>query len=65
MSRRGVQALRVVKSILILIMGILAGLIAVSLYGITAEPKHMSCVYLNATTGSGGTILIMGTKHPN
>ncbi len=22
---------------------------------------HMSCVYLNATTGSGGTILIMGT----
>jgi hypothetical protein len=26
-----------------------------------SEPHHFACVYLNATTGSGGSILIMGT----
>jgi hypothetical protein len=55
MSRRGVQALRVVKSILFLIMGVLAGLIALSVYGILSEPKHLTCVYLNVTsTGDSG-----------
>ena len=54
MSRRVVKALRVVKSILFLVLGFLAGLIAISLYGISTEPKHLTCVYLNATTGSSG-----------
>jgi len=62
LGRRGVQALRVVKSILFLIMGFLAGLIAVSLYGISTEPKPLTCVYLNVTsTGdSGADVYIWG-----
>ena len=60
MSRKGWQALRVVKSILFLVLGFLIGMLALSAYGILTEPKHLACVYLNATTGSGGSIVIMG-----
>jgi Na+/H+ antiporter NhaC len=61
MSRKVVKALVVVKSILFLVLGFLIGMLALSAYGILAEPKHLTCVYLNATTGdSGGSILIMG-----
>jgi len=61
MSRRVVKALVIIKSILFLVLGILIGLVALSLLGMLFAPKHFACVYLNATTGSGGTIFIMGT----
>jgi uncharacterized membrane protein YeiH len=61
MSRKAVKALVIVKSALFLVLGILIGLIALSVLGMLSEPHHFACVYLNATTGSGGSILIMGT----
>jgi len=61
MSRKVVKALVVVKSALFLVLGVLIGLIGISVLGMLSEPHHFACVYLNATTGSGGSILIMGT----
>ena len=61
MSRKVVKVLVIVKSALFLVLGFLIGMLALSAYGILTEPKHLACVYLNATTGSGGSILIMGT----
>jgi len=61
LGRRGVQALVIVKSALFLVLGVLIGLIGISVLGMLSEPHHFACVYLNATTGSGGSILIMGT----
>ena len=62
MSRKVVKALAVVKSALFLVLGVLIGLIGISVLGMLSEPHHFACVYLNATTGdSGGSILIMGT----
>jgi len=62
MRRKVVKALRVAKSALFLVLGFLIGMLALSAYGTLTEPKHLTCVYLNATTGdSGGSILIMGT----
>jgi uncharacterized membrane protein YeiH len=62
MSRKVVKALVIVKSALFLVLGIIIGLIGISVLGMLSEPHHFSCVYLNATTGdSGGSILIMGT----
>ncbi len=61
MSRRAVKALLVVKSALFLVLGVLIGLIGISVLGMLSEPHNLACVYLNATTGdSGGSILIMG-----
>jgi hypothetical protein len=61
MSRKVVKALVIVKSALFLVLGVLIGLIGISVLGMLYEPHHFSCVYLNATTGdSGGSILIMG-----
>jgi len=61
MRRKVVKALLVVKSALFLVLGILIGLIGISVLGMLSEPHHFACVYLNATTGdSGGSILIMG-----
>jgi hypothetical protein len=61
MSRTVVKALLVVKSVLFLVLGIIIGLIGISVLGMLSEPHHLACVYLNATTGSGGSIVIMGT----
>jgi len=62
MSRKVVKALVIVKSALFLVLGVLIGLIGISVLGMLSEPHHFACVYLNATTGdSGGSILIMGT----
>ena len=62
MSRKVVKALVIVKSALFLVLGIIVGLIGISVVGMLSEPHHFACVYLNATTGdSGGSILIMGT----
>ncbi len=61
MSRKVVKALVIIKSALFLVLGVLIGLVAISVLGMLSEPHHFACVYLNATTGSGGTILIMGT----
>ena len=56
------KALVIVKSALFLVLGIIIGLIGISVLGMLTEPHHLACVYLNATTGdSGGSILIMGT----
>ena len=55
------KALVIVKSALFLVLGVLIGLIGISVLGMLSEPRHLACVYLNATTGSGGSILIMGT----
>ena len=60
MSRKVVKVLVIVKSALFLVLGFLIGMLALSAYGILTEPKHLTCVYLNAPTGSGGSILIMG-----
>ena len=61
MSRKVVKALVIVKSALFLVLGIIVGLIGISVLGMLSEPHHFACVYLNATTGdSGGSILIMG-----
>ena len=60
MSRKVVKALVIVKSALFLVLGILIGLVTLSVLGMLSEPHHFACVYLNATTGSGGTIFIMG-----
>jgi len=61
MSRKVVKALAVVKSALFLVLGVLIGLIGISVLGMLSEPHHFACVYLNATTGdSGGSIVIMG-----
>ena len=60
MSRRVVKSLVIIKSALFLVLGILIGLVALSVLGMLSEPHHFACVYLNATTGSGGTIFIMG-----
>jgi hypothetical protein len=61
LGRRGVRVLATIKSALFLVLGILIGLIALSALGMLFMPTHYACVYLNATTGSGGTIFIMGT----
>jgi uncharacterized membrane protein YeiH len=62
MRRKVVKALVIVKSALFLVLGVLIGLIGISVLGMLSEPRHLACVYLNATTGSsGGSILIMGT----
>jgi uncharacterized membrane protein YeiH len=62
MSRKTVKALVIIKSALFLVLGVLIGLIALSVLGMLSMPTHFACVYLNATTGdSGGSILIMGT----
>ena len=61
MSRKVVKALVIVKSALFLVLGIIVGLIGISVVGMLSEPHHFACFYLNATTGSGGSILIMGT----
>ena len=55
------QILLGVKSALFLVLGILIGLVALSALGMLFIPKHLVCVYLNTTTGSGGTIFITGT----
>jgi len=55
-----VKALVIIKSALFLLLGVLIGLIGISVLGMISEPHHLACVYLNATTGSGGTIFIMG-----
>jgi hypothetical protein len=61
MRRKVVKALVIVKSALFLVLGIIIGLIGISVLGMLSEPHYFSCVYLNATTGdSGGSILIMG-----
>ncbi len=61
MSRKVVKALVIVKSALFLVLGVLIGLIGISVLGMLSEPHNLACVYLNATTGdSGGSILIMG-----
>jgi uncharacterized membrane protein YeiH len=61
MSRKVVKVLVIIKSALFLALGIIIGLIGISVLGMLYEPHHFSCVYLNATTGdSGGSILIMG-----
>ena len=54
------KVLVIIKSVLFLVLGIIVGLIGISVLGMLYEPHHFSCVYLNATTGSGGSILIMG-----
>ena len=61
MSRKVVKALVIVKSALFLVLGIIVGLIAISVMGMLSEPHHFACFYLNATTGSGGSMVIMGT----
>ena len=61
MRRSAVKALLVVKSALFLVLGIIIGLIGMSVLGMLSEPHHFSCVYLNATTwDSGGSVLITG-----
>jgi hypothetical protein len=60
MSRKVVKSLVIIKSALFLVLGILIGLVALSVLGMLFMPTHFACVYLNATTGSGGTIFIMG-----
>ena len=61
MSRKVVKALVIVKSALFLVLGIIVGLIGISVVGMLSEPHHFACFYLNATTGSGGSMVIMGT----
>jgi len=61
MRRKVVKALVIAKSALFLALGFLIGMLALSAYGTLTEPKHLTCVYLNATTGdSGADIFITG-----
>jgi hypothetical protein len=62
MNRGALKALRVVESILFVVLGFLIGLIGISLYASSVEPKHLACVYLNVTStgNSGADVLIVG-----
>ena len=62
MNRGALQALVIVRFALFLVLGFLAGLLALSAYGILTEPKHFACVYLNVTStgNSGASVVIMG-----
>jgi len=55
-----VKALRAVLSVLFIILGVLAVVVARSLYMQTTVNPHLSCLYLNATVNTNATVSIMG-----
>ena len=58
--RRKVLVLRTTLAVLLIVLGVLAGVVARSLYVQRTLNPHLSCLYLNVTTDSTAVVSVAG-----